>query len=254
MSLKDLHKKKFTLIEVLVVVAIIGILVSLLVPSLSNARQRSREAVCKNNLKQLYTTQMFFADDNEGKIWATNFGNEWMLKTSYGTKDADNNWVNYNFHENGEQILEPYLGKEVWQNPDTHIAIYRCPATDHSDAPDAWYVQSGNQGRSYSGFTDPNQDNSLAIPSEYPVRNYGNPQIIFQNSNRKPFLWDFVNNSNGGRKTTLSKVHGNTGKLNLLVTDGSVVNLNLPYAFWSGRRMNNNWVVYFEAAIGATAY
>ena len=39
--------KKFTLIEVLVVVAIIGIVASLLAPTLGNARKEARATVCK---------------------------------------------------------------------------------------------------------------------------------------------------------------------------------------------------------------
>ncbi|MCM8526209.1 MAG: DUF1559 domain-containing protein [Lentisphaeraceae bacterium] len=46
-------KRSFTLIELLVVVAIIGILSSILMPSLSKAREASKAAVCKSNMKQL---------------------------------------------------------------------------------------------------------------------------------------------------------------------------------------------------------
>ena len=45
--------KKFSLIEVLVVVAIIGIIASLLLPSLSTARKAAKQAVCKSNQKKL---------------------------------------------------------------------------------------------------------------------------------------------------------------------------------------------------------
>ncbi|MCM8537519.1 MAG: prepilin-type N-terminal cleavage/methylation domain-containing protein [Lentisphaeraceae bacterium] len=61
---KKLHN--FTLIELLIVIAIIAILCTLLIPSIGRSREISRNAVCMSNLKQIYTGLQAYVTSNNG--------------------------------------------------------------------------------------------------------------------------------------------------------------------------------------------
>jgi prepilin-type N-terminal cleavage/methylation domain-containing protein/prepilin-type processing-associated H-X9-DG protein len=56
--------KGFTLLEMLVVVAIIALLAALLLPGLNRSKNRARQAACLNNLRQINLAVHMYADDS----------------------------------------------------------------------------------------------------------------------------------------------------------------------------------------------
>jgi prepilin-type N-terminal cleavage/methylation domain-containing protein/prepilin-type processing-associated H-X9-DG protein len=78
-----LQTRGFTLIEILVVVAIIALLVAILLPSLKNARELSKGTVCGTRMSQTFKGTLMYAHANQDRLpyygWMSGrpLGSEW---------------------------------------------------------------------------------------------------------------------------------------------------------------------------------
>jgi prepilin-type N-terminal cleavage/methylation domain-containing protein len=65
---RDKKEQAFTLVEMLVVIAIIAVLAALLLPALTRGKQRAQRIQCIGNLKEMGTAFQMFAHDHQGKF------------------------------------------------------------------------------------------------------------------------------------------------------------------------------------------
>jgi prepilin-type processing-associated H-X9-DG protein/prepilin-type N-terminal cleavage/methylation domain-containing protein len=63
-----MHRRAFTLVELLVVVAVIALLIALLLPALASARKSARASVCLANLRGIGQGTVMYESDNQGLV------------------------------------------------------------------------------------------------------------------------------------------------------------------------------------------
>lgn len=96
-----MRRKAFTLVELLVVIGIIALLIAILLPTLSKARENANRAACLSNLRQIGTAVVMYCSENKGLLPVA-------PKTGANTLDAIY-WQKTRLPDIGNYGIGPYL-------------------------------------------------------------------------------------------------------------------------------------------------
>ena len=152
---KKLDKTYFSLVELMVVVAIIAILASFLVPSLAKSRKKARQVTCVSNMHQLGIAEMQYALNND---------NTHLLKRVTGNP--------YGQHDGWKFLLAPYVGVDDISDHDfAGQGVFKCPSSILKYANERYNGSLGFNG--LMGDYNSNRDEytrvkiaQVAVPSE----------------------------------------------------------------------------------------
>lgn len=150
----------FTLVELLVVIGIIALLISILLPSLSRAREMGNQVKCLSNLKQIGNSFLMYANENRQFLPFASWND--------GSKLYREDWLwwqRIRFDRIGESSIQPYL-----QFSTSNFEVLRCPSDQFESGRKPNSATNGPYNFSYviNWWIASGSTNAVGVQATYP--------------------------------------------------------------------------------------
>ena len=213
----------FTLVELLVVIGIIAVLIALLLPTLSKAREQANRTACLSNLRQLSVAAIRYAHEYRGQLPIEAYERIVVTIPPFGTI-IDETYISPDLFRQDMYLLMRTGTKDVLPTTNRPDPIWQCPTSPR------WQVHTGLNNNQWPGQT--------YVRSSYIYTGWGsrlNSQSFQRDKTRRPIKLGQKGLGSGFNKTLFADEVTSTvaGML------GQIVIQAVPAPHVAGTRINH---------------